>query len=373
MSVREIRRYRFKVLTPLHIGNGEKLSSHYDFIVKGDIYFRIDIDRLIENPMQAQALSRSLERKDFKIGFFLAERGIQPEKVSQYTCRLEGGTINKKEVNQHIRDIHHRPFIPGSSIKGAIRTAVFCYLLRRDIGKLKRAIELLSKEDNKRKPKNFDDELMGEVLGKDPHHDLLRLLSVSDSTPFAKEWQAIRKVAVSQLNGKKILDIFVEAVEPKAEGEVEISWNKHLLFRIIQEKKEGKFPLLDGLNGFDGLLSIIRDYSEKLLERERKVYEGGEYSRVRETIDKLLREQKNKEKGFLLPLGWGGGMATKTVLHLIDDLKSLKDLFKRIGRGKPKFTQVGGKVTFPRTRRIAYEGNTLSFPLGWVSFEEVEK
>jgi len=361
MSVREIRRYRFKVLTPLHIGNGEKLSSQYDFIVKGDIYFRIDIDRLIENPMQAQALSRSLERKDFK-------RGIQPEKVSQYTCRLEGGTI--KEVNQHIRDIHHRPFIPGSSIKGAIRTAIFWHFLKSNVDKLKEAIKKVIK-DNK-KLKNFDDELMGEVLGKDPHHDLLRLLSVSDSTPFAKEWQAIRKVAVSQLNGKKI-DIFVEAVEPEAEGEVEISWNRHL-FKIIQEKKASEFPSLDGLDGFDGLLSIIRDYSEKLLERERKVYEGGEYSRVRETIDKLLREQKNKEKGFLLPLGWGGGMATKTVLHLIiDDLKLLRDLFKRMEGRKPKITQVGGKVTFPRTRRIAYEGNTLSFPLGWVSFEEVEK
>ena len=73
---------------------------------------------------------------------------------------------------QQLRNGTGKPYIPGSSIKGAIRTA----LLNIFLGKLQRNWR---EDELKNKRGNFSDKAVQSIIfGKDPNHDFMRFRCV---------------------------------------------------------------------------------------------------------------------------------------------------------------------------------------------------
>ena len=150
-------------LSPVFIGSGERLSKkEYIFDPhKGMIYFP-DFPRLV-----AFLKSRSLlpayqdyllqaRNNDFR-SFLEQNRITESDYPSFVSYSIEAGEAarapNFREVLTFIKDARGLPYIPGSSVKGAIRTALAAYFLKK--GDWNRSRQEIEKADRSLPPRKY--------------------------------------------------------------------------------------------------------------------------------------------------------------------------------------------------------------------------
>ena len=135
----DYRTFKLSLLTlaPIHIGNGEKYTSR-EFIYENKKFYFPDMGKFY-NKMVEKRLAEKFEafliqtrpnaRNNRLISFLndnrIAERSFGGYSISETGLESDknpdsAGAIN--EVNKFIRDAFGNPYIPGSSLKGAIRT-----------------------------------------------------------------------------------------------------------------------------------------------------------------------------------------------------------------------------------------------------------
>src|SRR5690606_18415556 len=81
------------------------------------------------------------------------------------------------QVREQVKDAYDRPYLPGSSLKGALRTVLAWSIWRErklqpDARQLQRRRAWAASSYEKA------------IFGRSPNHDLLRALQVSDSQPL---------------------------------------------------------------------------------------------------------------------------------------------------------------------------------------------
>ena len=190
----DYRTFQFSLLAmaPIHIGNGEKYTSREFIYEKGQYYFP-DMgkfyNRMVEkghgqkfeqflqetkpsarnNRLISFLDDNRISNRDFG-GYRIVETGLEIEKNNR-DSKL--GTIN--EVAKFIRDPFGNPYIPGSSLKGDIRT-----ILMNTNPDWNNKNVLQGKKENKslipwgaKKGQNYD--------------DLFNAIRVSDSKPFRND------------------------------------------------------------------------------------------------------------------------------------------------------------------------------------------
>lgn len=125
--------WKLEVISPIHIGTGEQLSQFdYAFDSPNQSLIIIDFDKALERPeVDVNELSRAMRNRDFRMDEFLAERKVHLGDVEKYClpCKIEPAATG---LRVQMKDVYGNPYIPGSSIKGAIRTAFFWKLLGED-------------------------------------------------------------------------------------------------------------------------------------------------------------------------------------------------------------------------------------------------
>ena len=194
----DYRTFQFSLLAmaPIHIGNGEKYTSR-EFIYENGYFYFPDMGKLY-NRMVEKGYDQKFERflqetkpnarnnrlisflddnrisnRDFG-GYRIVETGLEIEKNNR-DSKL--GTIN--EVAKFIRDPFGSPYIPGSSLKGAIRTIL---MNTNPDWNNKNAVDFRGrgpKENKKMIP-------WGAKKGQE-FNDLFNAIRVSDSKPFNNE------------------------------------------------------------------------------------------------------------------------------------------------------------------------------------------
>ena len=121
-------------ISPLFIGSGE-IYSQLDYIHHENNIFIIDFDKLLEQipPEVIDDLTNEIS-ENFKnniwegnIKDFLSRYNINWKETIEKEYELIG-TIAKNEVNQFIKT-GYQIYIPGLSLKGAIRTAILFKIL----------------------------------------------------------------------------------------------------------------------------------------------------------------------------------------------------------------------------------------------------
>jgi len=114
--VEEVQGY-LEVLTPVHIGSGIKWQRNLDFVVDAEGTYIVPESALIRylqaHPEAIDRLEDEREREDL---LWEVEDGIE------YILPCES-----REILVFIRDGNGYPFVPGASLKGAIRTMLFRY------------------------------------------------------------------------------------------------------------------------------------------------------------------------------------------------------------------------------------------------------
>ena len=146
---------RKEYLSPVHIGNGRTVKAfEYLYDRKTETVYFIDERKwasfLVRHNLiddVAAHIQRIGGKKLFQGGNlweWLIGRGISPDELRGLGATASRVTINKlekKSLNDIARNVVTAggvPYIPGSSIKGALRTGSLYGLIRRDPGKYDR-------------------------------------------------------------------------------------------------------------------------------------------------------------------------------------------------------------------------------------------
>jgi CRISPR-associated protein Csm5 len=376
------------VLSPLHIGSGDQPGRKSRWLAEGRVWLVDEqalFQQLADTPHLIDRFERfSLDRGE-RLSNFLKAAHIDPASVALYGIRCVGGRPHRYYLS-HIKVPGRppRPYIPGSSLKGALRSALLRSHIIANKGMRKRAEGLVHRQMRGGRPsrKRADDALEQEVFGRDQHHEWTRLFQVADTAPAAIEDLWATEVRVLSLRGNKghyrleekklrggrPLKLFPEVLRPFAKLHTRLTLLDEWLSPLASD--ELNFPghygdvaeLLKACNrtARDHLIQEVSFAQQTHWELGRRYYGW--------LVDKL--EEAMAQDACLLRLGWGAGYDDKTVTDLLDDgtFREVLDRYRlRVGRphrdlGTPPLD----KPFAPKSRHVAMDHKGRWLPLGWV-------
>ncbi len=352
-----------EILSPVHVGSGECLDAADLAVIEGQLW-RFDPERL------AAALARDPRILDRYLQEGAAALRAWPEAdrraCARYVRPWSGPA--PREMRAHIADPLGRPYLPGSSIKGAIRTALAFAALSAMPDQERRArmdeVEQWVREEER--GREFADEpLMQALMGSDPHHDLLRALRISDSAPAPLEALDIAcvRVAVREPDGtlawlrrpgehvadpQQAFEVHLEVIRPGIRPlSVEVGLDAFVL-AAFPEARQG------WLRAWGRHCNAFARY---LAKGERAFGEQVGWAAYADFYRRLLEAMAADPTAVYLNIGWGGGWRSKTAAEAMgpEAVRRLRGLF-RLGRGDP----------FPKTRRVGWVDGVPAVPLGWI-------
>lgn len=348
-----------ETLSPVHIGSGDELKRDFDFVTDQYITYRLDVDKILSEKIDPS----QIDQDRFPLpGKLIQKREYQ--KYSKYIMRGKPRSTRSNAVIQAcIKDVFDCPYIPGSSLKGALRTALawkalddIDYQIRSDhIG---------------RKRKQAGSNLENKIFGRDPYHDLLRALQVSDLTGLEKpgegliiangqvitkkdsgspiELESLKRGVVFQGSIKIDDSLFEDWAEPKLKFQNRRHWLDELMPRTHAFTQDRIDPLIEWFNKA-GIEKIANFYVQ-------------------------IREAAVGQNRAILQLGWGGGWDSKTFAsHLKKDEQLFTRLLKKFRMQKGR----GSGKDFPASKRVIVKDDGQNIyrlaPFGWVLLTLEEK
>lgn len=122
--------YTITCLSPVHIGTGQQLSKFDGAYYQGRWHV-IDLDRVFTQGIDGDELAQAMSSPSFSWAEWLQGRRISAEEVALYSlpCPQDPREVY---IREGMKNIYQCPYLPGSTLKGAIRTAVLWYLLRHN-------------------------------------------------------------------------------------------------------------------------------------------------------------------------------------------------------------------------------------------------
>jgi len=176
---------QISTITPVHIGSGNFLQYNIDFVedkVGDDSFiYIVDPNKIakligIENIGRwVSIIENNGDIKDFVRKFSSAK---SPE---EYAVRVinnyASNIISPQTLKETIHNGFGLPYIPGSSIKGAIRTAILASL----VDQVQQKEEKIINRNKMNKLFLSDKKIQDELFGDDPKNDLFRFLQVGDA------------------------------------------------------------------------------------------------------------------------------------------------------------------------------------------------
>jgi len=359
-------RVRVKVLSPVHVGNGERISRLEFLVEKGRLkVYKFDriistIERIPNPQLKNNAYlwfktSKNLSLEEFLRNFKLT---LEPN----YELEING-SFNSSQVEEFIKTFEG-PYIPGSELKGSIRHLIACawFMDKPDlvIEKVRQLLNSGRAHDRKEQDK-AEDYLENLVFypknETNAQFDVLKVLSIPDSQPLP--YQSLR-VEVPKLIGSNRTLLPCEALKEGVEFEMEININKNA-YRGLETQR--KLPEIgkhfSDENAFwSFLVDCSRKFYSKLLDEEISFFKNRQSN-----TEEHLKRLKNylNTGGVLLRLGKHEGILSTTLLLIVKEKdKALFDKFF-------KATQNGAREQTNKTRRVNSQGLTF----GWLLLERL--
>lgn len=401
-----------KTLTPVFIGSNDskKLSPYSDYVQVDNKIKIIDneklsallskdlniVDEYVDGVME---MEESKTRSKFDLESFINNKlKIDIDEILKEEYDVIGNT-GKSVINTFI-DSSGRYFIPGSSLKGAFRTALYYYWLEIDEnGKssLKKFTDLLIKrkklEDGKNEGKklnelefaefknlsndyNFNKEVkkvFDETLlfGKNEDSDS-KYIRFSDSLFIEKNnFSVLNSSRTYLVNEDDDMPIWNIALMKDSSTQFEFS---------ILEKFKNNFLNNISLNSINHIYEIINNFSLGVINYEIAIIEGLKNDALKTKLSGVkkyyenLRDIINKSNNNFCILRLGAGKTYYDnsigllILKLSNDGEDIKDIFDILR----KYYKIG-KVSnasidkiFPITRSF-YNIDGALYPPGWVA------
>lgn len=281
------------------------------------------------------------------------------------------GSPASGEIYEQIKDVADRMYLPGSSLKGAIRGA-----LAWDAARNLDAATLQTASQNN--PKTVDDALEKRIFAgalrtnrrvNDTVRDVLRTLHVGDSTPAggAPDLLTIRIYRSRSATTPIAVEALPEGVELHATLRIERYPFESRVARAVIDFDNWQRRLAPA-----ELAAACRRRAARLIEGELEFFnrqtDAVEVTRFYTNLRQRL-EQADRHT-FLLPLGQGAGWRAKTLDDRLRDTPerdaAFADLVRRYRLKKHKSNRFSAGDAFPDTRKIIMRGRLPWRPMGWI-------
>ncbi|OPY90896.1 MAG: RAMP superfamily protein [Syntrophus sp. PtaU1.Bin208] len=367
-NIRETTYFRLEVLTPLHVGSGNRYQPGLDYeILDGSIsVLSQNLFFQYMEQLSSEKISRFSQAIEKKTIFNELRNDTHLDSICRYRKPFNIGGNRLDEIHEQIRDASGNPLIPGSSLKGAIRTAILQYLVHNDRQKpLQQELDKLLGSKKTINPKFADSELIKKMLGDDPKYNLMKTVTVGDLV-FERQHIIPMVSKTTRLINKENFEAkkFAMGVEAITKGSVAygfLSFDEYLKNKANSAECFKFKTILD--TGF--ILKILRHCTSSLIQEEIKFLRGKAGDYLPELLENYrhLNECINTlgENEALFNLGWGIGWRGMTGALLSQD-----DLNKKGVRDRFKLAQKYTSFPFPKSRRIALTYHNDVQPLGWV-------
>jgi CRISPR-associated protein Csm5 len=357
-----------EILTPTQSGSGAERFKELDFIDRASDVFVVDQVQSFNAVASGNMALDTLLASGSRLSDLVQAAG------QDFGYRLPWLASKSKvpdKFREQLKDAMNRPYLPGSALKGAIRTALIAQWLRSAMQSeavIKHLKDLLPKRDRGRalNPKSASKNLMEALTGKDAKQDIFRPFKVKD-TLFADT--DLRLADIRWLNENrwrsmsqrrsfdKWIDadgIYAEVLQPHALGLVTLQWDSFLQSNPCWQQQGTIANILP--NDFAVLREQLNKHANYRLDREIEFYRGqnkptpeNECKRIKTMID-------SDTDATYLQLAWGSGWRGMTGDWASEEqVKSFRELFNLGRMGK----------SFPKTRRLAVSGEP-KYPLGWI-------
>lgn len=408
-------KYNLEILTPVHIGTGEKIGSVEYVLDKG--LHRIDMNELFkDSTFKVQTFINFSENRNCYLGEFNKELAL---KYTLYyvaiDSKIESELLNQiknnrsADINEFKKNVFNQPYIPGSSMKGAIRTAILWYILKNDSNKLQDVINIRQKmiKQNPKNPKKADNKILESIFGKDPNYDFLRVLQLEDSNPFSITSLEVSdvKILTTTKNGAhpKRFSNFTETLVESAKSTLKIKIDDFLLEDDIARKlgfngKQNFIKSISEICNSKSISEICNSYAKEFINNEIDFFNKYHLPNLVNAYDDLLDKIPSNNNAFLLHLGWGSGWHGMTITEILgntilNDIRWKFNIGKKVKyhkkcngivkpdkynknkfycnkcrKGKLTKKDIGTKLfyPFPKTRKIVFKNGNPEYPLGWI-------
>ena len=376
--------YRITTLTPVSIGDGNTLSAFADYVLeKGKIHYinqQIIRDKMGKNPelidfyVEGMIRGKSNTTNTFDLKNFIFNRlKLTLQQAASHSIEAKN-VSGKKEFYTVVKNAGQSPYIPGSTLKGAIKTALlYDWLIDAKNDWCENYLENLN---NKEERGRLEAQLMTEF-------DKFEL-GVSDSSLL--DFDMLQAIDIKRLHIKKgSLNIpqTREAVKENIACECEI----RNVRKLIAEKADGtKVYKNYSWREWWKAIKKIRDNACKIeweiMERCDKKLDNKYYKHL-ENFYRTIQKRTESLTTAYLRLGTGKGFYFNSIALALYDRDGTENkgqflkFLKTCGYGKvynTKQRQVEeydlNPDEFPITRFVEI---TETKPLGWIQLECLNK
>lgn len=374
----KIKKCRLTAISPIHIGGVDQKLTPFEYIHYSNKIFFISDEKLStfllrKNLIDHYVKAVSSDGHKFRLSKFFKEKGVTL--TEKELIEISGGRFTKiigdstrlQDFRPFIRDGLGEIFIPGTSIKGVLKTAVLFDVLKKlkeqDENAFNHLIEnRISNDISKGAKKKFFFQWgmekwfeAFELKNKrnSPNTDWFRMLHVSDAYPVEEIQTNIIPISILKKEktgwrfkvdspGVNTL-IWAECIPSETVFEFQIAWDVKLLESFKNQNTNKTLP-----ENLDELNKILQSWSSNIHKSERDYLSG----------HILHKWYDNEHPNFRI--GFGSGMNSTTILQLLpDELKKQIRNYSGINRGDDEA---------PKSRRI-FVNNSEAIPLGWAMLE----
>lgn len=358
------------VLTPLHIGTGRELLNEYDYAIRNGRTWRLNESALldaqdVEDADMAATLARTPPAQLLQAQDYRPDSGL-----FRYVLRgTPRSAAEGAQLREQIKDVFDHPYLPGSSLKGALRTA-----LAWNVWQQRKMRPEMSKIGRRRQwaGRLYEQD----IFGRDPNRDFMRALHVSDSAPVDADHLLLLNARVINRRGDLAAPIEMEAIAPDTQFHLTLKVDDAL----FSDWAVRNGLRLTGKDLLTDLPSTVQNHSLTLARQELTWFEGIDKARQLAGFYQQVVSSRPGARRFLLSLGWGAGWQSKTFgSHLQEHPDLMERIVRdfRLDRGR---RQPGDP--FPKSRRVVVQisqdrqGRPVERPVmpwGWCLVEMEER
>jgi len=371
---------RIETLTPVHIGSGNMLYENLDFVqvnIKKVPHIAVISEEKVWKVLGEQHLDNWMEAisKRENLSLFL-DKFAPDAKSSDYSKRRIPFLCTPSNYPDILKECIHNglgvPYIPGSSIKGAIRTAILASLANNVQNKEEKIYYRRRYDDELPNNKNTKaDNIERELFANNapqkiyPNSDAFRFIQVGDAY-FENGVEIITRLVNLNFRHNKdnLQDTsksqIVEAIGKEAESEFQLKVSKEYYDFVKKNYPQvGNLPI----SSICDLFSLINEHTRKLVEDEINYWNeiekiGGES--YMEELQKILQEINQCEAGksCVLRIGHASGWRFITGAWT-EELTNFEDVV--VPASRPENNKNYKDYDFPKTRRVDNDSYILGF------------
>jgi CRISPR-associated protein Csm5 len=379
--------YRLTALTPLLVGDGQKLSP-IDYMVWKDQVNVLDQRRIFRLLSKGPRLEGYLQqiKKAEKLDF--ASWGGFAQNFAGRRIAFDSPAYSAIWNQAPVSDLHiptfcsgiNGAFLPASALKGALRTGLAASRWNEGVVR-----EIASRAEGDRPLRRPGESAELMTLGSS-HADPMRLVSASDSKPvpysafrvyllrtatlesktpgrFELAWKQAPRNSVPNTKVEQSTPTFAEMAAPGAVFEGEL----HEKSFLKQPEVARELHLRESAS-LDNILRSANEHAGNLLAAQLRYAELAQLPVLHQTLTNLqaqIAQAQSSRRVCVLNLGWGAGLLGKAAFLDTDNV-DMRKILKQVSFFE-RALRTG--MPFPKTRRIVFQDNQPGSVAGWALLE----